>query len=91
MAKFIKKGLQHEGFGVIEIMSQCPTHFGRYAKGTGNPAFLMKWIEENTISAKKASEASEEEKEGKFVTGEFVDIERPVFRGSSVYEKENCR
>lgn len=91
MVRFIKKGLQHKGFGVIEILSQCPTHFGRYAKGTGNPAFLMKWIEENTISAKKASEAGEEEREDKFVTGEFVNIEKPVFAGSSVYEKENCR
>lgn len=91
MAKFIKKGLQHEGFGVIEIMSQCPTHFGRYAKGTGDPTFLMKWIEENAVSSKKAEGMTPEEKADKFVTGEFVDISRPVFRGSSVYEKENCK
>lgn len=90
MIRFIKKGLQHEGFGVIEILSQCPTHFGRYAMGTGNPAFLMKWIEENSISDRKAAELSEEERDERFVTGEFVNVKRPVFAGSSVYEKENC-
>lgn len=91
MVKLMKKGLQHEGFGVIEILSQCPTHFGRYAKGTGNPSFLMKWIEENSVSVKKASELSQEDRDGKFVTGEFVETERPVFKGSSVCEKGNCK
>jgi hypothetical protein len=50
----------------------------------------MKWIEENAVSSKKAEGMTPEERADKFVTGEFVDISRPVFRGSSVYEKENC-
>jgi 2-oxoglutarate ferredoxin oxidoreductase subunit beta len=27
--QFIKQAILHEGFSVVEILSQCPTHFGR--------------------------------------------------------------
>src|SRR6056297_1599633 len=29
--KSMKKALQHKGFSMVEILSQCPTNFGRYA------------------------------------------------------------
>lgn len=89
MVSFLKKGLVHKGFGLIDILSQCPTHFGRYAKGTGNPAVLMKWIEENSVFVDKTAVPVPNEIEGKFITGEFVDKDRPVFAGSSVYEMGN--
>ena len=35
--KSIKTALSHKGFSVVEIVAQCPTHFGRYAIGSGKP------------------------------------------------------
>ena len=29
MISIFKKALQHEGFAVVEVLSQCPTYFGR--------------------------------------------------------------
>lgn len=75
MDVIIKKGLQHKGFGVIEILSQCPTHYGRYALGSGKPEVMLDWIKEQTKE--------------KYKIGEFVNTSRPIFMGSTVY-KEGC-
>ncbi len=86
--KAIKDALSHKGFSLLEIVSQCPTHFGRYALKTGNPTKVVEWIEENSITLPKAENLTEEEKEGKFILGEFVNKEKPVYGGTTAYEKE---
>lgn len=83
----IKKALTHRGFSLVEIVSQCPTHFGRYVLKSSDPADLVKWIEDNSIMARDADKLAPEEKTGKFILGEFIDIERPVFAGSSIYKE----
>ncbi len=84
--KSLKKALTHKGFSVVEIISQCPTHFGRYALGSGNPVDLVKWIKERTVMKSKVSNIEEEQKQGRFVLGEFQDISRAVYSGSTVFE-----
>ena len=81
----IKSALQHKGFSLVEIISQCPTHFGRYALKSGSPKKLLDWIEEKSVTIAKAEKLSEEEKVGKFVLGEFINVDRPIYNGSSVY------
>jgi 2-oxoglutarate ferredoxin oxidoreductase subunit beta len=53
----IRKAILHEGFSVVEIMSQCPTYFGRKNK-MGNAADMMRWFKDNTAPAgsKKSKE-----------------------------------
>jgi 2-oxoglutarate ferredoxin oxidoreductase subunit beta len=79
----IKKALIHEGFSFVEIVCQCPTNFGRKAIGTGDPVAGLRWIEENSISIKRAHMPGFES-EGKFVLGTFVERSAPVFSGASV-------
>jgi 2-oxoglutarate ferredoxin oxidoreductase subunit beta len=86
----IKTALSHKGFSVVEIVAQCPTHFGRYAIGSGNPADLLKWIDERSITKAQAESLDPSEREGKFVLGEFVNTERPVYRGTTRYEVERA-
>ncbi|MFP4200431.1 MAG: thiamine pyrophosphate-dependent enzyme [Clostridia bacterium] len=81
----IKTALGHRGFSVVEIISQCPTHYGRYALGTGNPVKSVEWIKQNSIPRKRAEQMDPKEAEQGFVIGEFVNVERPIFRGSTVY------
>lgn len=81
----IKKALQHKGFSLVEIVSQCPTHFGRYALKTGDPQKLVDWIKERTIDIKNADTITEDQQKDVFVCGEFIDIERPVYDGTTVY------
>jgi 2-oxoglutarate ferredoxin oxidoreductase subunit beta len=85
MTSFLKNALDHKGFSVVEILSQCPTHFGRYALGTGSPKALVDWIKERSVPAAAADKMPPEEVAGKYLLGEFVNIEKPVFRGSTVY------
>jgi 2-oxoglutarate ferredoxin oxidoreductase subunit beta len=54
MADIIRKAIVHDGFSVVEILSQCPTYFGRKNK-MGGAADMMRWFKENTapVGSKK--------------------------------------
>nr|MDO8045690.1 thiamine pyrophosphate-dependent enzyme [Candidatus Baldrarchaeota archaeon] len=72
----IKKALKKEGFRFIEVVSQCPTSFGRrISKSTGRD--LMKWFKERSIHISKARDVREGE--DVIIVGEFVDRDRPGF------------
>ena len=43
----IKKSILHEGFSVVEILTQCPTYFGRKNKG-GSASDMMELYKTNT-------------------------------------------
>jgi 2-oxoglutarate ferredoxin oxidoreductase subunit beta len=88
-SKAIKKALQHKGFSLIEILSQCPTNFGRYALKTGDTEEVLKWIENKSILKTKAKQKSEEELKDKFVLGEFIHEKRPVFQGTTLFKEED--
>lgn len=44
----IKQAILHEGFSVVEILSQCPTHFGRKNK-QGSAADMMQRYKDITV------------------------------------------
>ncbi|NQU08374.1 MAG: 2-oxoacid:ferredoxin oxidoreductase subunit beta, partial [Candidatus Abyssubacteria bacterium] len=83
--QFIKKALQHKGFSLVEIISQCPTIYGRL-NNMGSPVEMLKWQRNNAIPLEKvrdrwSDEAGffKEELGGKFLTGVFVDKKAPEF------------
>ncbi len=82
----IKTAMQHTGFSVVEIISQCPTHYGRYALGSGSPEKSVEWIKEQSIPRTRAEKMDPEETALNFVIGEFVNTQRPVFWGSTIYD-----
>lgn len=73
----LKKGLTKNGFAYIEIMSPCPTQFGRYALKIGDPVELTMWFGEHTVTLEKAEIMTDDELKGKIIVGEFIDTERP--------------
>jgi 2-oxoglutarate ferredoxin oxidoreductase subunit beta len=85
--KSIKKALLHRGFSFVEIVCQCPTNFGRKALSTDDAVECLEWIKKNSITLRQAAEGLPETLENKFVLGEFVEMNRPVFAGSSVLDK----
>jgi len=85
----LKKALLHKGFALVEIITQCPTYFGRKAIGSGDPVDSLKWIGENSVSLREANTLTEADVASKFVLGNFIDIQRPVFTGSSVTPMED--
>jgi 2-oxoglutarate ferredoxin oxidoreductase subunit beta len=79
----IKEALQHEGFAFLEIITQCPTNFGRRALKDGDPVGGVRWIESK--SRRQREEPGEETDSGYgFVLGTFVQRSEPVFEGSSI-------
>ena len=84
--KYIKNALRHKGFSLVEIISQCPTIYGRL-NNMGSPVEMLKWQRDNAIPLEKvgdrwsSDEASmfKEDLGGKFLTGVFVDRETPEF------------
>jgi 2-oxoglutarate ferredoxin oxidoreductase subunit beta len=84
----IAKALRHKGFSLVEFVAQCPTNFGRRALRSADPWEGVQWIKENSVTRGEADKLSKEERANKFVLGNFVDYQRPVFGGSSVSDGE---
>ncbi|MDR3223737.1 MAG: 2-oxoacid:ferredoxin oxidoreductase subunit beta [Methanobrevibacter sp.] len=75
LSKTIKNGLLNNGFSFIEVVSQCPTYYGRKNK-LKTPVSMIKMFKENSINKRRADTLSEEELLGKIVVGEFVNKKR---------------
>ena len=48
ISDIIRQAILHEGFAVVEIMSQCPTYFGRKNK-LGSSVDMMRWFKDHTV------------------------------------------
>jgi 2-oxoglutarate ferredoxin oxidoreductase subunit beta len=68
----IKKAVQTKGFSFIEVLSPCPTQFGRRNQ-LGTPIDMIKFLMDKCIMKEEAEGLSPEELEGKIITGEFSD------------------
>ena len=75
MRKLIRGGIEHKGFAIIECMVACPTHYGRYNK-QGEAANMMKLMNEQSVPVERARNMTEEELEGKIITGLIVNKQR---------------
>ncbi len=81
MQKILKKAIQHKGFSVVEILSQCPTYFGRKNKVGDSIDMLNHYKTHTAPVGSKKKEAHPD-----FIErGIFVEQERPEY--CSEYEK----
>ncbi len=78
LSKYIEKAMLKKGFSLVEAMSPCPTVFGRRNKQK-TPVDMYEELREESVSIKKAEKMSEEELDGKIVTGVLTDVEKPEF------------
>ncbi len=79
----IRKGFQKHGFAFIEVISPCPTYFGRYNISSTN-LDILKNLKEASVVKHHADPAEAQiewgsKGETKIVVGEFTDRERPEF------------
>ncbi|MEA3360375.1 MAG: thiamine pyrophosphate-dependent enzyme [Thermodesulfobacteriota bacterium] len=66
----IKKSLTINGFTFIEVLSPCPTQFGRRNR-YDSPADMLKILMEKCVTREEAGNFSENELKDKIITGEF--------------------
>lgn len=81
MIKIIRQAILHEGFSVVEVMSQCPTYFGRKNK-IGSAVDMMEYYKNNTTPI--GSKAKRENPD-LIERGIFVEKEMPEY--CSEYDK----
>jgi 2-oxoglutarate ferredoxin oxidoreductase subunit beta len=81
MKEILEKAIRHKGFSVVEILSQCPTYFGRKNK-VGDAVEMLKCYKDQTVPI-----GSEKKKENPALIerGIFVEEERPEY--CSEYQK----
>lgn len=75
MVDLITEAIRHKGFSVVEILTQCPTYFGRKNKG-GSAADMMKFFKESTTPV---GSGAKQENPALIERGVLVREERPEY------------
>jgi len=81
MIKIFEKALTHKGFSVVEVLSQCPTYYGRKNK-LGDAVDMMKFFKNATTPV---GSTAKKENPDLIERGIFVQEERPEY--CAEYEK----
>ncbi|MFP4212809.1 MAG: 2-oxoacid:ferredoxin oxidoreductase subunit beta [Desulfohalobiaceae bacterium] len=75
LQKLLQESIQHPGFSVLEVLSPCPTQFGRKNR-QGDAAEMLEWLKENTT--KQGSKAKQDNPE-LIERGIFIQEQRPEY------------
>ena len=92
----IKKALQIQGFRFIEVVTHCPTAYGRRA-GFKDLGEMLKYFKENAVTIEQAEKMRTEDLEKKIVIGEYVSKKRTtlleavsaMMKGARQNDKQN--
>lgn len=79
LERTITEGLLKKGFSFIEVISPCPTVYGRMNR---QPAGIdqMRYYRENSLIRHGAdTKELDIDLNGKIIVGKFIDIERPTY------------
>jgi 2-oxoglutarate ferredoxin oxidoreductase subunit beta len=79
LARGIEHALREPGFAFVEVLSICPTHFGRINEALlpageasqSIPWRMLEWLRRQCIERQKAAALSPEERAGKILIGEW--------------------
>jgi 2-oxoglutarate/2-oxoacid ferredoxin oxidoreductase subunit beta len=78
LESLLDKAFHHAGFSLVEVISACPTCYGRRNR-IGSPAEMMKRQKEAAVSAAKAKGLPAEELRDRIVTGIICEREAPEY------------
>ena len=78
LQKQIENGIKNKGFSFIEAITICPTYYGRKNK-KGDAVKMMTYLKESAVNIVAYDKLSDEQKEGKFIVGEFHNSQKPEF------------
>lgn len=78
LVEAMKMAITTDGFAFVEVVSQCPTAFGRRV-GLKTSLDILRWFKQNSVLLQQAKEMGDEDLEGKIVVGEFVRRKLPSF------------
>jgi len=76
--KLIERAIRKKGFSLVEVMTPCPTAYGRRNKA-GDAIAMVEFLKNHSVTKTKNETLPEEEKRDAIVCGVLVDIEKPEF------------
>lgn len=80
MVKMMTRALAHKGFSFIDIMTACPTYFGRL-NGVSEPYDMLQYLKDNSVQMDEC-EGGEAEYAGRAPTGLFREELRAEYATS---------
>lgn len=86
LKNLIRDAILHPGFSLVEVMSPCPTYFGRF-NGQPSPVTMLNWLKEKAVPVQKYREMTDQEQQEHFPTGTLVKKNRLDFY--TVYQQLN--
>ncbi len=84
LEKLVGQAIRKKGFAFVDVISQCPTYYGRFNKFK-SPVEMLYWQRDNTVNVKATPKMKPEELEGKLITGVLADRDYPEF--TELYDK----
>lgn len=78
MVNLLRKAIAHKGFSMVEVMSDCPTGFGRRNK-LGSAVKMIQYLKDHAVRLKNWEQMSPEERNGKFPIGLLAGCEREEY------------
>jgi 2-oxoglutarate ferredoxin oxidoreductase subunit beta len=78
LKQLLKEALGRKGFSVVELISPCPTHFGR-ANDMKTAPEMLRWLRDRALPVAKFNRRPNAGAEGYFAVGKLVDRDAPDF------------
>jgi 2-oxoglutarate ferredoxin oxidoreductase subunit beta len=78
MSQHIREALTKRGFSLVEVISPCPTNYGKRNK-MGEPVDMLRLLKQNCVTPEEYERMSEAEKEESFIIGKLCDRDNPDF------------
>lgn len=78
LEKQIMQAIEHNGFSLLEAMSNCHTYYGRLNR-RGDAVSMMKAFKERSVTKAKAKNMSDEELAGKWIIGTLHEDDKTEF------------
>lgn len=78
LPQLIASGIIHHGFSLIEVITGCPTCYGKLNK-MSSPIKMLEWQRDHAVNLKQYQILSEEEKKDKFPIGVIYSAKMPEY------------
>ncbi len=76
--RLISQAIEHPGFSVVEVMSNCHVQFGRRNK-LGNPVSMLQWFKDHAIKSDELGTVPPDSLDDRFTIGVLADRDKPNY------------
>ncbi len=90
MKEIMKRALTKKGFSLVEVVSPCPTHFGRNNEMKETPE-MLRWLGRCALPVERFRSLPESERKGHFPVGTLTDRNEPDFNTRYAMVRERAR